>query len=487
MVLAYHAYWSGPARTDEFIEKSITSMHSIIASVTHVLTIVYCGHSESPTETQRDLHIKAHLRAYPAKSFPTKALYLLHDYESRGIAPPQKTYNRLIGWLFNAGSSVAAAHAWDLFSHMRYVAHPIPNPAMYAKMIRACASTTISPSGEPERALDLFTEMTVDHRLPPTVEVYTATILACACSGRKQYVNEAFRLAKKMMDSHRDARGNSLFTPDLNFFCALLQGAKRTGDLARARWLLAEMVKNSLQSGERDQGVLLADNAIVKENVMMHVFHTYASYRPPFQRSMTVVADDEPSKGGSPQSNEEVGMSSGSTTEQDQQSKTKVATETNGTFSHVPPQTHAEVVQEADALFSRILADRQPEVLLDSDGRNQAVFRHVELTSRLLNAYLSVHYAHSPISVWQQMYKTLFAQLGVPKNADSYLLVLERCVMAKKGPDREMALELAEEVWEEWSGVEKAWRDDAAVSEVQNVTPRAVERAHIAMIRMLAL
>ena len=48
--------------------------------------------------------------------------------------------------------------------------------------------------------------MTVDHRLPPSLGVYNAIILACARSGSKTYVNEAFRLAKQMLgDSHRTA------------------------------------------------------------------------------------------------------------------------------------------------------------------------------------------------------------------------------------------------------------------------------------------
>jgi hypothetical protein len=67
-------------------------------------------------------------------------------------------------------------------------------------MIRACANpVSIRFSSEPEKALDLWTEMTMDHKIPPTVQAYNAVILACVPRlGTKTYVNEAFRLARQM-------------------------------------------------------------------------------------------------------------------------------------------------------------------------------------------------------------------------------------------------------------------------------------------------
>ena len=46
-----------------------------------------------------------------------------------------------------------------------------------------------------------------------------------------------------MLDSHRDAHGFPAFRPDVKTFCALLEGAKRIGDLGRARWILVELVR----------------------------------------------------------------------------------------------------------------------------------------------------------------------------------------------------------------------------------------------------
>ena len=107
-------------------------------------------------------------------------------------------------------------------------------------MIRACASCVLSP--QPARALDLFTEMTVDRGIPPTMDAYNAAIFACACSGNKLYVGEAFRLAKEMIDGNGDAYGKPAFAPDRRTFCALLEGAKHIGDLAKVQWILLRLL-----------------------------------------------------------------------------------------------------------------------------------------------------------------------------------------------------------------------------------------------------
>ena len=83
---------------------------------------------------------------------------------------------------------------------MQYVADPNLDVFPYVTMICACASRVLIP--QPECALNLFTEMTVDHGIPPTMDVYNAAIFACACSSNKLYVSEAFRLAKEIIDGN---------------------------------------------------------------------------------------------------------------------------------------------------------------------------------------------------------------------------------------------------------------------------------------------
>ncbi|KAF9455720.1 hypothetical protein BDZ94DRAFT_1315904 [Collybia nuda] len=338
-----------------------------------------------PTPQQRHLHIKAHIRATSPNTLPTSALDMLHSYESQSHPAPVKTYTSVISTFFSTKT-----------------------------MIRACASPiSSSRPSEPERALDLWTEMTVDRRLLPTIGAYDAIILAsqavwaapgsalyspypypgvelalrrarwarlvpsasaplhlrsvpprpmvldlldgssqppphsghldnltrpggrivvnqqldlpqqmstgrhlrtllplitcrqldrlsdgCSLSGLEKQDSisksaerglghggwevgvQAFQLTKQMLDSHRDACGYSAFTPDRKTFCALLEGARRIGDLSRARWILAEIV-NGRGNGD---GTVVEEG--VDEEVMMHIFHTYAAYRPPFQRTL---------------------------------------------------------------------------------------------------------------------------------------------------------------------------------------------------------
>jgi hypothetical protein len=459
-----------------------------------------------PSDRLLDRHVKSHLFSLPdLKTFPTAALTLLHDYESRGILPPQKTYTRLISRLLQSGMAVSHAHAWDLFAHMRYVAHGKPDAFLYAVMIRACASRAISLRGDPERALDLWTEMTVDSGIPPTAHAYTAVILACARSGERKFVHEGFRLAREMLDAHRDARGRAQFTPDAALFCALLEGAKRVGDLARARWILAEMVKQSIGENEGDGAVIVDAANAVNTEAMTHVFHTYAAYKPAFQRSMTNVKEAPPAT-TPPSIDDEPGMQNSDVDtsaprpepEQEQKEQSEPGTDVADTtpddaFTRLPPQSHAEVLYEANALFARILADRS--------AAPPGLFGHVTLTTRLLNAYLAVLYAHAPFETWAGAYRTLFGAHGVERSATSFIELLERCARTRKEDgERTAAVGVAEEAWAEWRVAEERWRAKSPVYGgasnaeegnlkmlVKGIEPRTIERAWAAMIRMYAL
>ena len=425
-----------------------------------------------PSEDERDLHIKVHIKATPTDVIPTSALSILHSYETRGIPAPMQSYTRVIAALFRVNSSIARAHAWDLFSHMRYVAHPQPDALLYSLMIRACASSNLSNGGaEPERALDLWTEMTVDRRIAPTTRSYGAIILACARSGKKEYVNEAFRLAKEMLDSHRDAQGQPAFRPDAATFRGLLEGAKRMGDLARARWILAEMVKPrgvGVDEQDSDPEALRGD-AKVDETVLTHIFHAYAAYNPPFRRSAAVLIEEQ-SPSGTPPSDMHVHSTS---------TETLPTEDSQSQFSHIPPQTASEVVGEARTLFNLVVADTTGE-----GDRTSRVFKNVRMTAPLLNAYLSVYYAHAPLNVAREMFMTLFPRLGVTRTARSYTEALQRCGITKRGPERTVAPSFAQDIWTEWSRLENRWRENQ--TEV-DVNARAIESAYSSMIRVLSL
>jgi hypothetical protein len=353
---------------------------------------------------------------------------------------------------------------------MRYVAHPTPDALLYTLMIRACASSLTS-SSEPERALDLWTEMTVDHEIQPSAGAYSAVVLACARSGTKTYIHEAFRLSKEMLDSHRDASGKSAFRPDGKMFSALLEGAKRIGDLARTRWILAEMVRGSHR--DEDSGFVDAE---VTEEVMMHVLHAYAAYKVPFNRAAALLVDDTPSQ-ASTGSKSDPQTSSVAEPLPDNKAQNVPTHITTPSFSHLPPQSHSEVISEVRALFDRILDDISKD---ESHHGDAPPFSKVKLTPRLLNSYLSVHYAHAPFEDSRELFKTIFAEHGVPRNVRSYVEALERCGNARRGRERTTALEFAEELWLQWQDLEKG-------DNKNTVWARMVERANVAMIRIWTL
>ncbi|OBZ74606.1 hypothetical protein A0H81_05466 [Grifola frondosa] len=432
-------------------DESVSEVMALYANVGDVLNTErflkkFAG--PKPAEAQRDLHIKSYLKVASPDEMPTTALSLLHAYEARALPAPQRSYTRVIGFLLTVRSAAAEAHAWDLFAHMRYPGSP----------------------AQPERALDLWTEMTIDKRIAPTATAYSAVILACARSGTHEYVHEAFRLAKEMLDAHRDAYGQSAFHPDRAMYRALLEGAKRVGDLAKTRWILAEMVS----AGRSVDGAGLDEAVVVDEEIMMHVFHAYAAYRPPFKRSATVIVDKEP-----PPPNESA------TTERQSPSENDVPCEQ-------APVAAAEAQGEGEQA-GPIVADTRSTYY---DGMPQGGgadfdlykrFYHVSLTPRLLNSYLSVHYAHSSFDTWTHLFRTLFAELGVPRIARSYVEALERCAVTRRGPERALALKFAEEIWPGWQSAEESWLRRDMSDMAQTVDARLVERAHAAMIRILSL
>ena len=70
-------------------------------------------------------------------------------------------------------------------------------------------------------------------------------------------------------------------------FYALLESAKRIGDLANVRWILAEIVAESMHAACGN----IADAVVVDEEIMAHVFHAYASYQVPLICSATLLVN----------------------------------------------------------------------------------------------------------------------------------------------------------------------------------------------------
>ncbi|KAI0791018.1 hypothetical protein C8Q75DRAFT_876745 [Abortiporus biennis] len=501
------------APIDEEILNVVLQAYAKDANVQNADRFMTAYLSKSPTTTQRHLHVKAHLLAtLPDKPIPEDALSLLHDYEEKGLAPPQKTYAMLMAHLFHTKSSLAHAHAWDMFSHMRYVAHPVPDAMLYTLMIQACAKPSFTQGIEPERALDLFTEMTSEHGIQPTFEAYCAAILACCKSGRKEYINEGFRLAKQMLDSHRDARGRSKWEfekLDNRFFKSLLEGSKRIGDLARTRWILAEIINlvNNKQEGRS------TPSAYPDDSIMGHVFHTYSTYHPPFKRSRTVIRDAPPSMVQGQATDPEASSSSLSLAGDDLNNITFVpptpeshsssdASQANSNHLHIEPvdpnsglldilpQTSSEVLSEAQLLFDR--ATYHAHLQSKSDPSYDATtdpFRYVKITPWLIDTYLTVLYSHAPLEESLEVWKNIYETYGVKKTAVSYLKVFDRCSKKAKTErgvgERKLALKFMNEVWPEWEEIELDWK--RGIRTLHGLDARVVESINASMIKILAL
>jgi hypothetical protein len=432
---------------------------------------------ETPTEEQRHLHVVAHLNATSLEAFPTSALELLHRYEGQNSPAPMKTYTHVIKSLYSRPTSLARAQAWDIFTHMRYVAHPIPDVVLYTLMIRACASPfNTRHSSEPEKALDLWTEMTQDQKISPTIGAYNAIILACSKSGTKSFVNEAFRLARQMLDSHRDAHGFPAFKPDIKTFCALLEGAKRIGDLGRARWILVEMVRGQGVNSKEEANIENKKRVEINDEVMMHMFHAYAAYDSPFQRASTTLLEEQ------------------SKPEQQQQQVSQppskvIEADDRPSFAHIPPQSRQEVIREVKALFQRILEDRKstnpiPTTTLSLPFSDRK-FKNVDISTRLIGSYLSVFYKHAFLETCQEMFWKIFEEHGVLRSLRLYVEALERCGNTRRKIERSVALNFADELWIKWCETEQALK--AQTHNKKLIDPRLIERANVAMVRVLAM
>jgi hypothetical protein len=263
-----------------------------------------------------------------------------------------------------------------------------------------------------------------------------------------------------MVDAHRDARGRPAFALRRQTICALLDGAKRIGDLRRVRALLAELVKRAL-CGREDEFGGQEEDLVVDEEVMTHVFHAYAAYKPPPKHTSRVLSAQTTTT-------EDTAETDVTTTAQDT---------TSTAFSRVPPQTRAQVLAEAEALLSRIQADTQHAP--SSAAEAPPVFEHVALTPRLLNSFLSVLYAHAPLETARARFQSIFLTGEHAGTALSFVEALERCAARGASHERAAALAWAEELWPAWAALERA--PDGTVD------ARLVERAHVAMVRVLTL
>lgn len=444
--------------------------------------------------------LAALVRAYLARGETYAAVRMLHTFEQRQLALPEPAYAGVIAALLAPRSTMKQADktlAWDLFTHMRLVAHPTPSVEMYNRMIRSCAD---SKDPQPELALDMFTQMVAENGQTPVAETYNVLIRALAKV--KTYYHEAFRVLRQMLEVHQAALAGGAvaatgYEPTVDTFNALLEGTKRTGDLGRARWILAEMAKIGAFMGERPDARMLPN-----EETLVGVFHTYAAYRPVVNRVDVKVAHD----GTRDDPRGEHDSAAAKAQESDPPDETPSPSLLDiGSPDFIPPyqpQTSHEVFTEASQLF---------ELVVDDMSHRRGAFSHVRPTSRLVNAYLSMALAHAPLERAVQLRLDLWTSprmvdLGLKPNGWTYLFTLERCASAKNKTERRFVEGEMDRLWNgymRWYATEARVvgnmqagplvAGDVTEDDVEKyrmdvgLGPREVERCWSAAIRAFAL
>ncbi|GAA6058809.1 hypothetical protein JCM10212_001925 [Sporobolomyces blumeae] len=401
-----------------------------------------------------------HLLSSLVPSHPELAVKHLFSMEALGYTPLPATYNLVVSRLLSPSSPpTLIRQGWDLYAHSRLVSHPVPSVELYSTMIQACSRGS-HPS--PERAIDLFTELTDDNRLAPSELAFNGVIRACAREGSQEYYFEALRFLRKMLDDN--------VSPSRHTFHAVLEGSKRHGDLARARWILVKMVD-------------VGGNVVPDQNTVGLVFQTYASYRPertgpnPAAKKrgdvkMTKSDQGRPSSKLSPSQDPTnvplSGRGRSSSLGGSSRSLVEMLGESSLFYPGPLPETSAQVVEEARNLMLQIV---EPSVLGPSADPHSmprsTMFTDVMPTTFPLNAYLSILNSHSTLAASLAFFDSAYSAAGVDKNRYTFELVMKRCEVARtKKPDE--VVDGAKKVFQDWL----EWSNEPCPA-VENLRSRA--------------
>ncbi|KAG1443589.1 hypothetical protein G6F56_010620 [Rhizopus delemar] len=209
----------------------------------------------------------------------------------------------------------------------------------------------------------------------------TFNVLINACAKRADYYSEAFSLLEQMQENYG-------FQPDRITFNTLLTACSRKKDLAQARHILNTMWKEREEKG--------ANNLLTPDNqTFTNMFWCYASYHP--QSSNQAKAP---------------------TTSTELVIKTQL-------LPAELPRKRTDVIKEVRGLFKL------------------AVSSNVQMTSALLNAYLTAHISQKQTKACIDIYTKTFAKCSVEKDGFTFTQMLEYCY---KNKDEQFSWK----VWEDY-------------------------------------
>jgi hypothetical protein len=296
--------------------------------------------------------------------------------------------------------------------------------------------------------------------------------------GTQEYYYEALRYMRRMLDDN--------VLPSRHTFHALLEGAKKHGDLARARWMLVKMVTAGGEVSPTEKTLAL-------------VLQTYASYRPeergaarkkrmatkqvdgdaattrPRPSPDLTTAQDPTTLPSSTFDSADVAPSltdhSSSSSSSSTQAVIEMLGEASLAYPGPLPQTAAETVTEARNLMLQVVdvsvlsppsssSDVVDAPTPQRDPSIPSMFTSVEPSTFLLNSYLSVLNSHAPLPSSLSFFNSAYSLLSLPKNRHTFAITMRRLEISQ-GSDRhkEKAAKEAEGVWEEWL----RWKDEEYV------------------------
>ncbi|GAA6034380.1 hypothetical protein JCM8097_002696 [Rhodosporidiobolus ruineniae] len=411
-----------------------------------------------------------HLLTALLPSHPELAVRHLHSLEAAGHTPLLATYTAVVSRLL---SPPALPHlvrqGWDLYAHTRAVAYPTPDVTLFSTMILAC-SFGAHPS--PERAIDLFTEMTEQNGLSAGEMAFNGVIRACAREGSEQYYLEALRFMRRMLDEN--------VAPSRHTFHALLEGAKKHGDLARARWVLVKMVGVGGESAPTEKTLALVLQAYAAYKPESRVRNAPGSAlrdvepatAPASAAEGEAVSADEPAEEGRPAPTLDAAddplslpVAPPSSSSAATQAVLELLSEASLFYPGPLPQTSAEVVAEARNLMLQVIdasvlsppaSSSDAAASTESDPPKppaDSMFPSASPNTFLLNSYLTVLNSHAPLPASLAFFGTAYSRTGVAKNRFTFEVTMKRLELAK---DQEKAVDAAKGVFEEWL----KWKDE---------------------------
>lgn len=376
---------------------------------------------------------------------------------------------------------------------MRLVAHPKPETEVFDTMIWACS---LDDKVAPERALDLFVEM-IELKIKPAYTTYNALIRTCARAKDEVFYYEALRLLRELLD-----RG---FQPEKDIFISLLEGARPRGDLARAKWIVGNMVDLTCRGAGRQ----LAPDHVTIANL----FQVYATYKPDTTSALQTIGTGgkEIKAAGRSRSAEVSGKTIEVIESKDREARILKASdagpETQVAFpepEHIQPYhelfksplptSSKAIVRQASAILSCILggheggsihifdkvsqklAERdlsgttpsasQPESHESSskaDAEAERTFtakidpavievlREVEVNNYLLNTFLAVLCSHAPIQTALHFFRHTYPSLGVGYSYQTFEQIFSRLDTSVKSAEaRIYRAQQARELFRDW-------------------------------------